>query len=154
MSKQMRKVRVGSVVRVRMDQTAVVEMVWKQRHRLYRKQMRRVARFYVHDPQNQCLVGDTIRIQETRPISKTKHWRLMEILQRRQLADIRPIDLETDIAAEIADGVATEETEAEVTGLAASIEDVEDAEDAEEAALPEEGESSAGSPDAAEEAEK
>lgn len=157
MSKQMRKVRVGSVVRVRMDQTAVVEMVWKQRHRLYRKQMRRVARFYVHDPQNQCLVGDTIRIQETRPISKTKHWRLMEILQRRQLADIRPIDLETDIAAEIADGVATEETEAEVTGLAASIEDAEDEEDeedAEEAALPEEGESSADSPDAAEEAEK
>ena len=94
MSKQMRKVRVGSVVRVRMDQTAVVEMVWKQRHRLYRKQMRRVARFYVHDPQNQCLVGDTIRIQETRPISKTKHWRLMDILQRRQLADIRPIDLD------------------------------------------------------------
>lgn len=102
MSKEMRKVRTGEVVRTSMDSTAVVETVWKQRHRLYRKQMRRVSRFYVHDPQNQCRVGDTVRIQETRPISKTKHWRLMEILQRRQVADVQPIELETDLDAEIA----------------------------------------------------
>ena len=102
MAKQMRKVRVGSVVGTRMDRTAVVEMVWKQRHRLYRKQMRRVARFYIHDPENQCRVGDTVRIQETRPISKTKHWRLLEILQRRQIAEVRPIELETDIETAIA----------------------------------------------------
>ena len=92
----------GEVVRTSMDRTAVVEMVWKQRHRLYRKQMRRVTRFYVHDPQNQCRIGDTVRIQETRPISKTKHWRLLEILQRRQVADVQPIELETDLNAEIA----------------------------------------------------
>ena len=54
MAKTMRKVRVGSVVSTRMDKTAVVEMVWKQRHRVYRKQMRRVTRFYVHDPEGQC----------------------------------------------------------------------------------------------------
>lgn len=98
MAKQMRKARVGSVVRTKMDKTAVVEMVWKQRHPLYRKQVRRVARFYVHDPQSQCRVGDTVRIQETRPISKTKHWRLVEILQRRQVAEVRPIELESDVA--------------------------------------------------------
>jgi small subunit ribosomal protein S17 len=103
MAKQMRKIRVGSVVGTRMDRTAVVEMVWKQRHRVYRKQMRRVARFYIHDPENQCQVGDTVRIQETRPISKTKHWRLLEILQRRQVAEVRPIDLETDIQTAIAE---------------------------------------------------
>jgi small subunit ribosomal protein S17 len=80
-----------------MNKTAVVEMVWKQRHPLYRKQVRRVARFYVHDPQSQCEVGDTVRIQETRPISKTKHWRLLEILQRRQVAEVRPIELEADV---------------------------------------------------------
>ena len=102
MAKQMRKVRVGSVVGTRMDRTAVVEMVWKQRHRIYRKQMRRVARFYIHDPENECRVGDTVRIQETRPISKTKHWRLLEILQRRQIAEVRPIELETDIDTVIA----------------------------------------------------
>ncbi len=93
-----RKVRTGAVVRVKQDKTAVVEMVWKQRHRLYRKQMRRVARFYVHDPENQCRLGDLVRIEETRPISKTKHWRLLEILERRQVAEVRPIDLEGDAA--------------------------------------------------------
>ena len=101
MSKLMRKDRVGFVVGTKMDRTAVVEMVWKQRHRLYRKQMRRVSRFYVHDPENQCMVGDTVRIEETRPISKTKHWRLLEIIQRRQLADIQPIELENNIASEL-----------------------------------------------------
>ena len=95
-----RKVRTGSVVRVKQEKTAVVEMVWKQRHRLYHKQVRRVARFYVHDPENQCSVGDLVRIEETRPISKTKHWRLLEILERRQVAEVRPIDLESDAATE------------------------------------------------------
>lgn len=102
MAKEMRKVRTGAVIRTGMEQTAVVELVWKQRHRLYRKQMRRVTRFYVHDPENQCRVGDTVRIQETRPISKTKHWRLMEILHRRQVAEVQPIELETNLDAEIA----------------------------------------------------
>ena len=110
MAKTMRKVRVGSVVRTRMDKTAVVELVWKQRHRIYRKQMRRVARFYVHDPESQCRIGDTVRIQETRPISRTKHWRLLEILSRREVADVRPIELEGDMviepAADDADEVA------------------------------------------------
>lgn len=97
MAKHMRKARIGSVVRTKMNQTAVVEMVWKQRHPVYHKQMRRVARFYVHDPQGQCQVGDLVRIQETRPISKTKHWRLLEILERRQVAEVRPIELEGDV---------------------------------------------------------
>ena len=96
MAKSMRKVRTGSVVRVSMDRTAVVEMVWKKRSRLYRKQVRQLARFMVHDPENKCLVGDTVRIEETRPVSKSKHWRLMEILSRRQVADVRAIDLESD----------------------------------------------------------
>ena len=96
MAKSMRKVRTGSVVRVSMDRTAVVEMVWKKRSRLYRKQVRQLARFVVHDPENKCLVGDTVRIEETRPISKSKHWRLMEILSRRQVADVRAIELESD----------------------------------------------------------
>lgn len=126
MAKTMRKIRVGSVVSTRMDKTAVVEMVWKQRHRVYRKQMRRVARFYVHDPEGQCEIGDTVRIQETRPISRTKHWRLLEVLSRREVADVRPIDLETDVEiepvaseedsdaaadAEAEDGVAAEDNE-------------------------------------------
>ena len=100
MAKTMRKVRVGSVVSTRMEKTAVVELVWKQRHRVYRKQMRRVTRFYVHDPESQCRIGDTVRIQETRPISRTKHWRLLEILSRRQVADVQAIELEGDAVIE------------------------------------------------------
>ena len=100
MAKTMRKVRVGSVVSTRMDKTAVVELVWKQRHRVYRKQMRRVTRFYVHDPDGQCRIGDTVRIQETRPISRTKHWRLLDILARRAVAEVRAIDLEGDAVIE------------------------------------------------------
>ena len=112
MAKQMRKIRVGAVVGTKMDKTAVVEMVWKQRHPLYRKQMRRVARYYVHDPESQCEVGDTVRIQETRPISKTKHWRLLEILRRRQLAEVLPIELESDITP-VMTGEALAETPAD-----------------------------------------
>ena len=100
MAKTMRKVRVGSVVSTRMDKTAVVELVWKQRHRVYRKQMRRVTRFYVHDPESQCRIGDTVRIQETRPISRTKHWRLLDILSRREVAEVRAIELEGDAVVE------------------------------------------------------
>lgn len=123
MAKEMRKVRTGAVVRAGMEQTAVVEMVWKQRHRLYRKPMRRVTRFYVHDPLNQCRVGDMVRIQETRPISKTKRWRLLEILHRRQLAEVQPIELETDIDAAIAEPAAEVETAADA---AAEVEPVEE----------------------------
>ena len=101
MARIMRKVRTGAVVRTPQDKTAIVEMVWKQRHRLYRKQMRRVARFYVHDPESQCRLGDTVRIEETRPISKNKHWRLLSIVERKQIADVRPIDVETDVAPEM-----------------------------------------------------
>jgi len=122
-AKSMRKVRVGAVVRTNQDKTAIVEMVWKQRHRLYRKQMRRVARFYVHDPENQCRLGDTVRIEETRRISKNKHWRLMEILERKQIAEVRPIDLETDVAPEMTQPrILAAEARAEATATEASEE--------------------------------
>jgi len=122
-AKSMRKVRVGAVVRTNQDKTAIVEMVWKQRHRLYRKQMRRVARFYVHDPENQCRLGDTVRIEETRRISKNKHWRLMEILERKQIAEVRPIDLETDVAPEMTQPrILAAEARAEATAAEASEE--------------------------------
>jgi hypothetical protein len=55
----------------------------------------------VHDPLNQCELGDTVRIEETRRISKNKHWRLMAILERKLVADVRPIDLETDVGQEM-----------------------------------------------------
>ncbi len=127
----MRKVRVGSVVATRMDKTAVVELVWKQRHRVYRKQMRRVTRFYVHDPDNQCRLGDTVRIQETRPISRTKHWRLLDIMARREVADVRPIDLEDDSIVPTAAVDSDDETDDALDAAMQDADDMEDADDEE-----------------------
>ncbi len=125
------------MVRVSMDRTAVVEMVWKQRNRLYRKQVRRLARFMVHDPESKCLVGDTVRIEETRPISKSKHWRLLEILSRREVADVRPIDLEADAvmeetAAEQPVDQAEEEDEEQTEEIASEDDSASDEQDTEE----------------------
>jgi small subunit ribosomal protein S17 len=103
-----------------MEKTAVVEAVWKQRHRLYGKQMRRVARYRVHDPSNQCQVGDLVRIEETRPISKTKHWRILEIMQRRQVAEVQPSELEADAEIAAADPEGTVEAGADATPEATS----------------------------------
>ena len=138
MAKSMRKVRVGAVVRANQDKTAIVEMVWKQRHRLYRKQMRRVARFYVHDPLNQCQPGDTVRIEETRRISKNKHWRLMAILERKLVADVRPIDLEADVGQEITQPrILAAEARAEAA-VADAVEETADTTEEPEAEAPEE----------------
>ena len=126
MAKAMRKVRTGSVVRTGADKTTVVEMVWKQRHRLYRKQVRRVARFHVHDPLNQCQLGDTVRIQEVRPISKSKRWRLLEVLDRRQVAEVLPIELEAD-AEILVDAEETAEPE-DTEGEESAVDDAEDTE--------------------------
>ena len=150
MSKEMRKVRTGTVVRTKSDKTTIVEMVWKQRHRLYRKQMRRVARFYVHDPLSQCQLGDIVRIQETRPISKTKRWRLLEILERHLVAEVRPIELESDADVILAP---EEETETEeIVDEAAAEEESEDDDTEDEDESQEESEED--EPDAADELEE
>lgn len=150
MSKEMRKVRTGTVVRTKSDKTTIVEMVWKQRHRLYRKQMRRVARFYVHDPLSQCQLGDIVRIQETRPISKTKRWRLLEILERHLVAEVRPSELESDADVILAP---EEETETEeIVDEAAAEEESEDDDTEDEDESQEESEED--EPEAADELEE
>lgn len=77
-----RKVREGMVTSVSMDKTAVVVSTDRVRHRRYNKTVQRNTRLYVHDESNQLAVGDRVRVQETRPLSKTKRWRLVEILER------------------------------------------------------------------------
>ena len=77
-----RKVREGLVVSVVQDKTAVVETLDRVRHRRYGKTVQRTKKLQVHDEENQLSVGDRVRIQETRPLSKTKRWRLIEILER------------------------------------------------------------------------
>lgn len=77
-----RKVREGLVVSNKMDKTAVVSVVDRVRHPLYRKTVQRTKRLYVHDEDNTLNVGDRVRVTETRPLSKHKRWRLVEILER------------------------------------------------------------------------
>ena len=77
-----RKTRVGVVVSDKMDKTITVEIRTRVRHPLYGKIMNRTAKFKVHDENNECGIGDTVRIMETRPLSKDKRWRLVEIIEK------------------------------------------------------------------------
>ena len=77
-----RKVREGLVVSNGMDKTAVVAIVDRVRHRRYNKTVQRTTKLFVLDAENDLNVGDRVRIQETRPLSKKKRWRLVEILER------------------------------------------------------------------------
>ena len=77
-----RKVREGLVVSDVQDKTAVVETVDRVRHRRYDKTVQRSMKLHVHDETNELKVGDRVRVQETRPLSKLKRWRLVEILER------------------------------------------------------------------------
>ncbi len=77
-----RKVRLGTVISDKMNQTIIVQIGTSKAHRLYRKTVRQRTRFKVHDEKNECGVGDLVRITETRPISKEKRWRLIEIVEK------------------------------------------------------------------------
>lgn len=77
-----RKTRVGVVVSDKMDKTIVVAIKTKVRHPLYGKMVNRTRKFKAHDEENQCGIGDTVKIMETRPISKDKRWRLVEIIEK------------------------------------------------------------------------
>ncbi len=77
-----RKVREGVVVSAAMDKTAVVAVVERVRHRRYTKTVQRTKRIHAHDEANESRVGDRVRISETRPLSKLKHWRIVEVLER------------------------------------------------------------------------
>jgi len=81
-ARNQRKVREGLVVSDKMDKTIVVEVERRVRHPLYVRIVRRTKRYHVHDEHNQARIGDQVRIMETRPLSKRKRWRLVEILQR------------------------------------------------------------------------
>ena len=83
-----RKTRVGIVVSDKMERTIVVTVVRASRHRLYRKVVRRTKRYHVDDPESRATLGDQVRIEECRPISKTKHWRLIEVLTERDVAEV------------------------------------------------------------------
>ena len=80
--KSRRQQKIGRVVSDKMDKTIVVAVESLKKHRIYKRTYKRTKRFQAHDEENTCQVGDVVRIEETRPLSKMKHWRLVEILKR------------------------------------------------------------------------
>ncbi len=96
-----RKARTGTVVSDRGDQTIIVSIARAAPHRLYRKVIRRTRRYPVHDPENAASVGDIVRIEECRPISKTKRWRLVEIVQEREVAQVAAASIDVALVSEV-----------------------------------------------------
>ena len=81
-SRNLRKERIGVVVSNKMECTIVVAEHRKEKHPIYGKFVNKTSKFYAHDENNSCNIGDTVKIMETRPISKQKCWRLVEIIER------------------------------------------------------------------------
>lgn len=82
-----RKTRVGVVVSDKMNRTAVVEITRRVLHPKYKKYVKRSKRYHVHDAENTCRVGDRVMIEETRPLSKLKRWRLKEVIEKAPVFD-------------------------------------------------------------------
>lgn len=82
MERNLRKVRQGVVSSDKMDKTITVAVKWKEKHPIYGKFVNKTKKYHVHDEKNECNVGDTVRIMETRPLSKTKRWRVISIIER------------------------------------------------------------------------
>ena len=77
-----RKVKIGKVVSDKMDKTVVVAIQDLEQHELYKKAVKKTVKFKAHDENNECGIGDTVKIMETRPLSKDKRWRLVEIVEK------------------------------------------------------------------------
>ncbi len=80
--RNLRKIRVGVVSSNKMDKSIVVKVERKVKHPLYGKFVKKSTKFHAHDEKNECSIGDTVKIMETRPISKTKRWRLVEVVEK------------------------------------------------------------------------
>ncbi len=88
-----RKTKFGRVVSDRMDKTVVVAVETPKRHPLYKKIIKRTAKYKAHDKNNECRPGDTVRIVETRPLSKDKRWRVAEIITKGKVIEVQPKEI-------------------------------------------------------------
>jgi small subunit ribosomal protein S17 len=82
LDRNLRKTRIGVVSSNKMDKTVIVAVERKVQHPIYGKFLKKTTRFHAHDEKNECSIGDVVRIMESRPLSKTKRWRLVEIVEK------------------------------------------------------------------------
>jgi len=87
------KTRIGRVVSNKMDKTVVVAVDTSKRHPIYKKRIKGIIKYKAHDEQNACNEGDTVRIVETRPLSKEKRWRVSEIITRKDTVELKPEEI-------------------------------------------------------------
>ena len=83
-TRNLRKERTGVVTSNKMDKSITVAIKWKEKHPIYGKFVNKTKKYHAHDEKNECGIGDTVKIMETRPLSKTKRWRLVQIIERAQ----------------------------------------------------------------------
>jgi len=95
-----RRVLVGTVVSDKMNKTIVVAVSRVKRHPLYKKAIKRTRRFKAHDEENTARLGDRVRIEESRPLSREKRWRLLEVVTRGELAEVAPKEIDAELLGE------------------------------------------------------
>ena len=81
-TRNLRKERTGVVTSNKMDKSITVAIKWKEKHPIYGKFVNKTKKYHAHDEKNECNIGDTVKIMESRPLSKTKRWRLVQIIER------------------------------------------------------------------------
>ncbi|MDA1010356.1 MAG: 30S ribosomal protein S17 [Chloroflexi bacterium] len=96
-----RKARVGTVVSDKMDKTIVVAVKRASRHPIYHKVIRSTKKYHAHDERNEATTGDLVRIEEAAPTSKTKRWRLVEVLTEREVANVAPESIDQALVEEV-----------------------------------------------------
>lgn len=89
-----RKTRVGHVVSDKMDKTVVVAVETPKLHPLYKKTIKRTVKYKAHDKNNECNIGDKVKIVETRPLSRHKQWRVAEIITKGKVVEVKPTEIE------------------------------------------------------------
>ena len=91
-----RKQQTGTVLKDMNDKSVVVGVSWLQRDRIYKKARRKLTKFVVHDEQNSATIGDRVLIEQARPLSKTKRWRVVEVLEKVDVAEVQPSDIDSE----------------------------------------------------------
>ena len=88
-----RKVRIGTVISDKMDKTVVVSVESVTHHRLYKKTLKKVVKYKVHNDNNESKAGDIVRIIETRPLSREKRWRVAEVVKKGEVVEVKPTEI-------------------------------------------------------------
>ena len=98
-----RRTKLGRVLSNKMDKTVVVAVESSRHHPLYKKTVRKIAKYKAHDEKNECESGDIVKLVESRPLSKEKRWRVAEIITKAEVIEVKPEEIEVEVKPEVVD---------------------------------------------------